>query len=84
MATVLGTALDAACLNGDFTRAGLTKAINSLSAVSTGVTTDLDYTNRAASPSTGSFIIAPSSTALGKTVLVSKTGTTKTAAAFVK
>ncbi|TFD52272.1 ABC transporter substrate-binding protein [Cryobacterium frigoriphilum] len=84
MATVLGDALDTACVNGDLTRAGLTKAINSLSAISTGVTTDLDFTDRALSPSTESFIISPSSSVLGKAVLVAETGTSKAAAAFSK
>jgi hypothetical protein len=82
MASILGQALDAACKSGDMTRAGLNTALGTLSKVVTGVTVDLDYTNRAKSPSTASYILSPDASALGKSKLIKNVGTSELAKAF--
>jgi ABC-type branched-subunit amino acid transport system substrate-binding protein len=82
MASILGQAMDAACKAGDMTRAGLNTALGTLSKVVTGVTVDLDYTNRAKSPSTATYVIVPDANALGKSKLVKDIGTSALAADF--
>lgn len=82
MASIYGQALDKACSNGDLTRAGVNDALSTLSKVVTGVTVDLDYTDRSKSPSTETYISVPSGTASGTTSLVAKTGTSATAEKF--
>ena len=82
MASILGQALDAACRSGDMTRGGLNKAVGTLSKVVTGVSVDVDYTNRSKSPSASSYILSPDAGALGKSRLVKNLGTTALAADF--
>ena len=82
MAAVLGPVLDAACKSGDMTRAGVNAAVATLSKVVTGVTPDLDYTNRAKSPATASYIWQPDATALGKSKLLKSTGSSELAKAY--
>jgi ABC-type branched-subunit amino acid transport system substrate-binding protein len=82
MAAVLGQALDAACKAGDLTRAGVNTAIGTLSKVVTGVTPDLDYTNRSKSPSTATYILKPDANSVSKLTLAKNVGTSATAAKF--
>lgn len=82
LASIMGQALDAACKSGDMTRAGLNAALGTLSKVVTGVTVDLDYTNRQKSPSTASYILQPDAAALGGSKLVKNVGTTEIAKQF--
>lgn len=82
MASILGQAMDAACKSGDMTRAGLNTALGTLSKVVTGVTVDLDYTNRAKSPSSASYILSPDANALGKSKLIKNVGTSQLAADY--
>lgn len=82
LASILGQALDAACKSGDMTRAGVNNALGTLSKVVTGVTVDLDYTNRAKSPSTATYILGPDANALGKSKLIKNVGTSELAKAY--
>jgi ABC-type branched-subunit amino acid transport system substrate-binding protein len=82
MASVLGQVLDAACKSGDLTRAGVNAAISTLSKVVTGVTPDLDYTNRSKSPSTATYILKPDANAVSKSTLLKNVGTSATAAKY--
>ena len=82
MASILGQAMDAACKSGDMTRAGLNAALGTLSKVVTGVTVDLDYTDRSKSPSTASYILQPDASALGGSRLIKNVGTTELARAY--
>jgi ABC-type branched-subunit amino acid transport system substrate-binding protein len=82
MAVVLGQTLDAACKAGDLTRAGVNAALSTLSKVTTGVTPDLDYTNRAKSPSTASYIWQPDASTIGKSKLLKDVGTSELAKAY--
>ncbi|GGJ65646.1 ABC transporter substrate-binding protein [Streptomyces brasiliensis] len=72
MSVVLGDALDAACKAGDLTRAGLHKALGTLDHVTTGVTVDLDYTDRSRTPSTKAYIVKPDGSAVGGGKLVTE------------
>jgi ABC-type branched-subunit amino acid transport system substrate-binding protein len=56
-ASVLGQALDAACENGDLTRAGVEEALRGLDAVETGVMPTLDLTDAGTVSSTDSFVL---------------------------
>lgn len=55
-AAVLGQALDAACENGDLTRAGVEEALRGLDDVDTGLMPSLDLTDAGTMPTTDSFI----------------------------
>jgi ABC-type branched-subunit amino acid transport system substrate-binding protein len=56
-ASVFGEALDAACENGDLTRAGVTEALRGLDAVDTGVMPTLDLTDAGAMSSTDTYVL---------------------------
>lgn len=79
MAAIMGPILDAACKSGDMTRAGVNAAVSTLTKVKTGITPDLDFTNRSKSPSTSTYIWQPDASALGKSKLLKDVGTSEIA-----
>jgi ABC-type branched-subunit amino acid transport system substrate-binding protein len=63
---IMASALEAACASGDLTRAGLAKAIQSLSSVQTdGLLPTLDYSKQGGIPTRETRILKPSATVEG-------------------
>ncbi|GAA1464518.1 ABC transporter substrate-binding protein [Microbacterium thalassium] len=79
---IFGAAIEAACDAGDLTRAGIQAALATLTSVDTGVLVPLDYSDPEKTPSMETYILRPSDTEAGSSVLEATFGPSATAEAF--